>query len=180
MPIINDKPFELLVAQLGNEMGNFYLYNQIATHYENMNWKGFAKYFRDAANDELGHYNKIYEYLVKKQYEFTIPLPVKRELPKDMSCESIAMAVLELEENTTAEWYNIYELAKGKYSIVPKNGKQTYSEVEKCEPSIVETIATEFIKIQDDEEEEANDFLAMVQLAVKENNLYNLNKQLEG
>ena len=168
----------MILAQHGREIGNYYFYLNISAHYENKNYKGFAKYFRDAANEEKEHADKIADYLFKKQYNVSMfPLPEARGMPEDMSDEGIAEARLTIEETTSEEWYKIYEAAKGKYGIVPKNGKMSYQETEPCEPSVVETIATEFIKIQDEEEQEANDFLARVRMAT---NILILDKELQG
>lgn len=164
MPITNTKPFEMLVAQLGKEMGNFLFYKRIAAHYAGKNWNGFKKYFSGAAEEEMEHFQKVFDYLDKKQYSFIPPMPVDRPLPADMTEESIFAARLALEEGTTAEWNAIYETAKGRYGIVPDKGRQVYKETDKCEPSVVETIAAEFIAIQYAEEEEAHNALAKVRM----------------
>lgn len=177
MAIVNKKPYELLVKQIANELGNFIFYNRISAHYEMKNWKGFAKYFRDAANEEKEHADKIMDYLYKKQYVFNIPMPIERQMPGDMTDIGIAEARLKLEEDTTDEWYAIYESAKGRYGVQSKNGKNVYGELDKCEPSVVETIATEFIKIQDTEEEEANNFISKVRMS---SNILILDKELQG
>lgn len=173
--MLNVKPYDLLVKQLGNEMGNFLFYKRIAAYYAGKNYNGFKKYFSDAADEEMKHFQKIFDYLDKKQYIFSPPMPVERAMPDDMTDEGIALFRLELEEGTTKEWNEIYEAAKGKYGLVAKNGKTAYSEVEKCEPSVIETIASEFIDIQDSEEQEAHDFIAKVQMAT---NILVLNKEL--
>ena len=176
MAIQNKKVFEMLLAQHGREIGNYYFYLNIAAHYENKNYRGFAKYFRDAANEEKEHADKVADYLFKKQYKVNMfPMPEARDMPNDMTDEVIAEARLEIEEMTSEEWNAIYETAKGKYGIVPKNGKMAYQETEPCEPSVAQTIATEFIQIQDSEEQEANDFLARVRMA---SNILILDKEL--
>ena len=173
----NKKPYEMLVKQIANEYGNYFFYLSIANHYENLNYKGFAKYYKHSAEEELEHANKIMAYLWKKQYYFTIPTPNIREMPDNMTDLAIAEARLELEEQTSKEWTEIFETAKGKYGLVPKNGKMSYQEVEACEPSVTQDIATDFIKIQDDEVAEANEFIAKIKMTT---NLLILDKELQG
>jgi ferritin-like protein len=167
---------ELLINQLGNEMGNAIFYKRIAAHYAGLNYNGFKKYFSDAGDEEMEHFQKIFDYLDKKQIPFIPPMPVDRPLPKDMTDIGIAEAKLSLEQGTTAEWYAIYESAKGKYGITPKNGKQIFGELEKCDPSVMETIATEFINIQDAEEQESHDYIAKLNMCT---NILLIDKELQ-
>lgn len=174
------KAYDLLIQQLGKEMSNFYFYKQIAAHFEGKNWTGFAKYFSDQADDEKEHFDKILAYLYKKQIPLTIPMAVMPEMPDIMNCVSIFESALAREKATTSDWNAIYEAAKGKYGAVKKDGKTIIAETDGCNPSVVETIAVEFIAIQDAEEEEAYNKLAEVTLAVDEGNLWAMNEKLKG
>ena len=59
---MKNKVYEILVSQIANEMGNYYFYNRIANHYEKLNYKGFAKYFKDDPDMITTFWLSHYEY----------------------------------------------------------------------------------------------------------------------
>ncbi len=63
---ISEKVQSAINNQLSNELYSSYLYLSMSAHFESANFKGFAKWMRNQAQEELMHAMKLYDYLVRR------------------------------------------------------------------------------------------------------------------
>ncbi len=57
---------EELNKQINEELFSAYLYFAMSAHFESENWKGFAKWLKIQALEELTHADKFYNYLIER------------------------------------------------------------------------------------------------------------------
>ncbi|MEM1513807.1 MAG: ferritin [Candidatus Thermoplasmatota archaeon] len=64
--MIPDRVLKMLNAQINAEFYSAYLYFSMSNYYEAINLKGFAKWMRIQAKEEMGHAMKIYDYVIER------------------------------------------------------------------------------------------------------------------
>lgn len=100
-----------LNKQINEEMYSAYLYLAFAAHFESMNLKGFANYFKVQAREEMDHafgfYNFVYDVNGKVELD-TIEKPAF----KFKSVKNMFELALEHEKHITSRINLINELAK--------------------------------------------------------------------
>ncbi|MEM1702289.1 MAG: ferritin [Desulfurococcaceae archaeon] len=136
---------EALNKQLNQELRNAYLYLVMASYFDAHSLSGFAHYFKVQAKEELGHAMKIYEYLVDRNVPlefYEIPPPSK----KWNSIVDVVRDFYEAEKANTQRIWGLVDLAK------------------KHNDKSVENFLQWFINEQLEEEKQASDLLAKMEL----------------
>ena len=64
--MIADRVLKLLNNQINAEFYSAYLYLSMSNYYETINLRGFAKWMRIQAKEEMGHAIKIYDYVIAR------------------------------------------------------------------------------------------------------------------
>lgn len=98
--------------QIGHEMFNSHLYYQIEGYFESRNLHGFGQFFK-TQGDETGeqlHARKFIDYINDRNGVVEMPSIDKPSVSFD-SIESVMMAYLNQEEDTTSRLYNIQKIA---------------------------------------------------------------------
>ena len=70
---LNDKVIQILIARIKDEYTAHYYYRAAANWCQDMNYKKAAEFFKNEADDELGHAKKIQEYMVDFNVQPDIP-----------------------------------------------------------------------------------------------------------
>jgi ferritin len=102
---------ELLAEQVGNEAYSFYLYMALDAYADNLGLDGFAKYFGNAAEEELKHTKKVHQYLMDTGTVVALPA-IKAPPGNPGSMQAAVEAALEHERKITANWQRIAAQAR--------------------------------------------------------------------
>lgn len=70
--LLSKKLTDMLNEQINHEQTNEFKYKSIQSYFEDKNLNGFAKYFREQADHEHGHREKIIQYLSDKNAHIQI------------------------------------------------------------------------------------------------------------
>ena len=109
--MISEQPKELLIAQVGHELSAHQTYMGIALHFERESLKGWAKYFRDQANEEAGHGWKIITFLIDNDVEFDLP-QVGSAPTRYGTARDAVMTALTSERSVTAQFEALADAAR--------------------------------------------------------------------
>lgn len=104
----------LLQTQMNNERQNAQIYLYIASVCENLAYDGFAKFFRNQAQEEMGHAHKFEEYLISKRIQPIYGNLDGINLPPNLI--SITSVVANLEKSTTDNLKSLYDISEGEDS----------------------------------------------------------------
>jgi len=142
---ITEDLLKLLNLQYANELSNYILYRSFASFLNDFAWVGFERYFKDQADGEAEHAQKVFDFLVDSGYTVDFAEITKRVVPQD-PYDIVKMAT-QAEVETTTNWRVISKLAK----------------TSGCNPAL-EDLCQWFIKEQMEEEAEA---IALLQKTVR-------------
>ena len=157
--MISDKMAARLNEQVNNEFYSSWIYMAMAYSFEEMNLKGFAKWFFAQAEEEKSHAMKIAGYIVDQGG--TVKLKQLSEPQGDYEyAEAIVKATLEHEKKVTKQIDEIAALAES------ENDRATRE------------FMNWFIKEQVEEVSTATDLLNMVQMAQSPGQLLMLQSHL--
>ena len=100
----------VLNSQIANELHSSQIYRGMACYLDNCGWTNASEYFMKSADEELGHMNKIYDYLFDKNCKAVVPIcqSVQQEF-KDI--RDVLTKALEHEIVVTNNWENIAKVA---------------------------------------------------------------------
>lgn len=70
---LSDKVIQILIARIKDEYTAHYYYRAAANWCQDMNYKKAAEFFKNEADDELGHAKKLQEYMVDFNIQPDIP-----------------------------------------------------------------------------------------------------------
>jgi ferritin len=70
---LNDKVIQILIARIKDEYTAHYYYRAAANWCQDMNYKKAAEFFKNEADDELGHAKQLQEYMVDFNVQPDIP-----------------------------------------------------------------------------------------------------------
>lgn len=70
--MLSKKMQDALNKHLTEEFYSSYLYLSMAAHFESLNWKGFANWFRIQSQEEYGHAMKFYAYILQAGGKVTL------------------------------------------------------------------------------------------------------------
>lgn len=109
-PRLQPNIISILNSQIKNELQSSQIYRGMACWLDNAGWTNASKYFIIAADEELVHMNKIYEYLFSKNCKAVTPCctVVQQEF---IDIREVLVKSLEHEITVTANWENIAKLA---------------------------------------------------------------------
>ncbi len=100
-----------LNRQLTLERYSVALYYALSAKFENMNWRGFAKWCMKASKEEQGHADKIFDYLADRNLPIQVEaVPAPPALPEDIL--SLFESALDHEKRVTASLNQVAELAE--------------------------------------------------------------------
>jgi ferritin heavy chain len=101
-----------LNTQMNNERMNAAQYDSLSAALENSAWSGFAKWMREAANDERMHYQKFEAYLIARGYapqHTALPVPMNMDGDQPLP---LFQAAYSLEQNNTVLINKLAEMAE--------------------------------------------------------------------
>ena len=61
--MLSDTVLKALNHQVNEEMYSWYVYTAMANHFDHVALKGFAAWMRTQAQEELGHANRLMDYI---------------------------------------------------------------------------------------------------------------------
>lgn len=101
----------LLNAQIKNELMSCQMYNGMTCWLDDNGWIGASKYYFKAAQEELVHMNKVYQYLFDRNVRATVPTtdPVTQVFS---AIREVVEASLLHEMEVTKQWETISNNAK--------------------------------------------------------------------
>lgn len=102
---------DLIVQQISNENRNTNAYLQIASWFEEQNLSGFGSYFKKQAEDEIGHKNKLIDYLNVRTGGKVKMLTIPEITLTINSLVDVGSFFIQLEEQTTTDINRIIETA---------------------------------------------------------------------
>ena len=118
--MISKKMQKRLNEQVNNEFYAKWAYLAMAFAFENMNLKGFAKWFYAQAEEEQGHAMKIANYIMDQGGEVTLKvLPEPKTVYK--SAEEIVKAGLDHELKVTKQVHEIAKMAETEGDLATRN-----------------------------------------------------------
>ena len=91
---LNDKVIQILIARIKDEYTAHYYYRAAANWCQDMNYKKAAEFFKNEADDELGHAKQLQEYMVDFNVQPDIP-----------------------QAETTHNFSNLIEIVQGAYKM---------------------------------------------------------------
>ena len=71
--MMSQKMQNALNEQLKAELSSAYLYMSISNYFDELNLDGFARWFRVQADEELGHFLKIYQFMQDRSANIKLP-----------------------------------------------------------------------------------------------------------
>ncbi len=98
---------DLLMDQINKELYSAYLYVEFANYYEDQGLSGFAYWYMNQADEEVGHAKKIRQYLIDNEERVTLEKIDKPDKVFKNISEPLA-AGLEHEKYVTSLIHNIY------------------------------------------------------------------------
>ncbi|MBC7081040.1 MAG: ferritin [Thermoplasmatales archaeon] len=157
--MIPERVLKMLNNQINAEFYSAYLYLSMSNYYEGMNLKGFAKWMKIQAKEELGHAMKIYEYVIERG-----------EKVKLMKIES-----------PPSEWsspLNAFEEAYAHEVKITKMINNIYAVAMEEKDFATVSMLKWFIDEQVEEEASTNEIVQKIKLAGEER-LFLIDKELE-
>lgn len=145
--MIGDNILKAINDQIKAELDSSYLYLAMSAACEDMNYKGFAKWFRKQADEEREHAMKFFEYLVDRggRVELkgldTPPATFK-------SIQDMFQRTLEHERMVTSRINKIYDMAVGEKDFATQELLNWYVK-EQVEEEATATEILEQIKMVD-------------------------------
>ena len=109
--MISERVSQLLVAQVGHELGAYQAYMGIALHFERAGLKGWATFFHDQAVEEAGHAAKITSFLIDNEVDFGLP-SVTGAPTTYPSARAAVEAALASEERVTGQFNALADAAR--------------------------------------------------------------------
>lgn len=146
MANINKKTLDLLNKQVNIEFGNAALYRQLSGAANKLGFLNTEKKLKDQYEDELTHFNKIFEYILDRDYTPEIK-QIAEPAQSASSLNDIFNIALKREQETTDE------LKKIRQSAINDDDQLT------------EIFMNELIHEQIEEESKLYDILAMLKAA---------------
>lgn len=144
-PRLSEKVTDILNKQIKNELMSSQIYRGMTCWLEDNGWNDAADYFFKAAQEELTHMDKIYQYLFDKNVHAVVP--ETDEVKQDFEdIRDVVQTSLEHEIEVTKNWEKISETAQ------EENDNTTYE------------FAQWFLKEQTEEEKKYRDFLDKMDL----------------
>ena len=142
---LSDKIAKILNEQIKNELQSSQIYRGMSCWLDSKGWNDAAKYFFKAADEELIHHSKIYQYLFDKNVVAKVPTieDVKQEFE---SIREVMEKSLKHEIDITKNWEEISKASK------EENDNTTYE------------FAQWFLKEQIEEENKLRDILDKMNL----------------
>ncbi len=108
---MNEELAKNLMNQLNRELSNAYLYLVMASRLHDEGLDGFAHFFEVQAREELGHAEKIYEYLTDRGVRMDF-MPVNPPKGDWRGVAEMAEVFYRQEVDNTSRIWEIYDLAK--------------------------------------------------------------------
>lgn len=109
--IISNDVIKALEAQLVHEMHNMRTYQKFAIYFNKLGLNDLVKYYRVRAHEEFLHYTSICEFLENNLIDYNfIEIPAL-DIKIEDSINPFELT-LQLEIDTTKQFYDIYELAQ--------------------------------------------------------------------
>lgn len=110
MSTINKKVLDLLNKQIDIELGNAALYRQLSAVANKLGFLNAEGWLKKQYEDELTHFNKIFEYVLDRNCEPVIT-QIMTPVKEAKSLEDIFKIALKREEETTVEIKTIRQAA---------------------------------------------------------------------
>lgn len=105
---ISDTLYFQVNLQYGQELTNHDIYEQLQSCAENVAYDGFAKYFKDAAKEELEHADAFRSFMIDRNRLPKIPRRPEQVCEFTQAKQMFQFA-LESEEQNTAKLLSLYE-----------------------------------------------------------------------
>lgn len=108
--IMNEKLTEHFNKQINREFYSAYMYFAMSTYFMETNYDGFASYMKKQAEEELGHAQKIHDYLLTRNAKITLE---RIEAPNAtwVNPVDIFESALEHEKYVTQHIHNLVKIA---------------------------------------------------------------------
>jgi ferritin len=99
--MLSEQVLGLLNRQVNHELSNSMLYRQLSSIANLNGFFGTEEYCKRQSEDELGHYNKVLDYITDRNYPFKIESPTNPEVSGISTLTDIFKAALKREILTT-------------------------------------------------------------------------------
>ena len=101
--MISERVRDLLIAQVGHELGAHQAYMGISFYFERQSLKGWAQHFHAQAVEEAGHASKITAFLIDNEVPFDLPSVTSAPTDYASATEAVQTA-LESELRVTGQF----------------------------------------------------------------------------
>ncbi|MBU1244704.1 ferritin [Myxococcota bacterium] len=142
------KLFEAINDQINAEMFSAYLYQSMAADMEHKGFAGIAHWFLAQAQEEMVHAMKFYGYIIERG-------------------EKVTLKALEAPQTTWKDPKAVFEAALTHEKYITSRINNLYKLAQKAGDPATEIMLHWFIKEQVEEEANANEILAKIQLMGK-------------
>lgn len=152
----------VLNAQVNMELGAAHQYQAMSAYFESRGLEGLAKWMAEHASEEMEHYKKFYEYILKRGGKVVFEA-LEKPVNDFSNVKEVFEAALHHEEKVTAAIEEIYKLAR------------------KLEDFGAETFLNWFVDEQEEEEELVQKVIDKIELLDVDNNnvsLYLFDKEM--
>lgn len=108
---MNEKLCEELNTQLNREFYSAYLYFAMSTYFAEIFLDGFAEFMKKQASEELGHAERIYDYLLHTNNKITLS---RIEAPESdwVNPVDVVETALKHEKHVTSSFHKMYKYTK--------------------------------------------------------------------
>lgn len=152
----------VLNAQVNMELGAAHQYQAMSAYFESRGLEGLAKWMAEHASEEMEHYKKFYEYILKRGGKVVFEA-LEKPVNDFSNVKEVFEVALHHEEKVTAAIEEIYKLAR------------------KLEDFGAETFLNWFVDEQEEEEELVQKVIDKIELLDVDNNnvsLYLFDKEM--
>ncbi|MEM8631790.1 MAG: ferritin [Pseudomonadota bacterium] len=117
---LNQKVATALNAQLNSEWNASYVYMAMSAYFDDLDFNGFGTWMRGHAKEEMGHAQRIYDFLVARSHK--PHFAAIAEPASDFTSPTAAIqAALEHERSVTKQIYALFDLAHAEKEYSTQN-----------------------------------------------------------
>jgi ferritin len=110
--MISDRVRDLLIEQVGHELGAHQAYFGISLYFEGQSLKKWARFFHGQSLEEAQHATKIITFLIDNEVSFDLP-SVGRATTRYESARAAVQAALDSEIRVTGQFDTLAAAARG-------------------------------------------------------------------
>ncbi len=148
--MISDELAEALNDQLKTELEASAMYLGMGAYLRAENWNGFAQFVEEQSEEEREHAMRIYKFLDEVGKEIEIPA-VDRPQNRYESVEEVFETALEAEENNTASFHDLQEIADEHNDNAAQSLLQWFHDEQVEEENHIEEVLIPLRRMDDDD-----------------------------